>query len=176
MTDIAELERRISAALDRIRKGVDQMGASHVAEAPGNQDDAPSPDSGDSAWKTARIAQLEAQIADEKSVTAQLEERIRVLKDRQDGQATQLAGQNEQVRDRLVQCEAEIEALRQTNADLRELTQKLRTAMEQGLANPELVNRALQAELDALRAVRAADAAELDAVIGELKPLIEEAN
>ena len=44
------------------------------------------------------------------------------------------------------------------------------------LALPETINRALIAEVDALRAQRSADAAEVDAILSELKPMIEEAS
>ncbi len=50
----------------------------------------------------------------------------------------------------------------------------LREAVADEQVSPELVNSALKAELDALRAVRAADRAEIDAIVGELQPLIAE--
>ena len=43
-----------------------------------------------------------------------------------------------------------------------------------GLA-PGMIDTALAAEIDALQALRAADAAEVDMILAELKPLIAEA-
>lgn len=185
MTEIAELERRITAAMDRIQRGVARVAA------------APALSGGPSAAPAdqARIAELEAQLKDERTVTAQLEERVRALKERSDGQtsATEMSAALTQaatkareeaeaaantsltrMRNHLGDAETEIENLRRSNADLRDLLARLRSAMEEGLPSVELVNRAMKAELDALRATRAADRAELDAVIDELRPLIEE--
>jgi hypothetical protein len=41
------------------------------------------------------------------------------------------------------------------------------------VSEPHLVNKAMLAELEALRATRSADAAEMDAILEELTPIIE---
>lgn len=161
MAEIAELESRITAALDRIMAGVGAMSA--VRAQPAQTGDDP------------QVAGLLAQLAEEKTVTAQLEERVRALKDRQDGQMANLKAREEQGRARLASVDRDIQKLRQANAELRANNVKLREALATGIAEPELINKAMAAELDALRALRAADAAEVDLVIDALTPIIEEA-
>ena len=60
-----------------------------------------------------------------------------------------------------------------TNVQLREMNGKLRDAVTNGLA-PELLDAAIATELNALQTQRSADAAEVDAILDLLKPLIEE--
>ena len=72
MSDIDELQRRITAAMDRVAGGLDQLGANS---------------GGDS-------AALEQALEEEKLANAQLAERVRVLNQRQEGElaaATQMA-------------------------------------------------------------------------------------
>ena len=73
------------------------------------------------------------------------------------------------------ELDAQINRLRASNADLRDMTAQLRSAAADGAVNAELINRAALAEVEALAAQRSADAAEMDAIITELKPLIERA-
>lgn len=54
------------------------------------------------------------------------------------------------------------------------LIAELRAAAEQGVSDADLVNRAVVAELDALRQARAEDLAELQALVAELDPVLEE--
>jgi len=51
----------------------------------------------------------------------------------------------------------------------------LRTANEAGVGEPHLINKAMMAELEALRASRATDVAEADAILGALTPLVAKA-
>jgi chromosome segregation ATPase len=154
MDDVAELQSRITAALDRIRSGLDNIGdASANAE--------PSPE-------------LLAQLDDERLANAQLEERVRALKNRQDGKISDLEARVAAQKAQLVTLDGELQKLRASQADLRELTRQLRDAAMAGVAQPELINRATMAELDAITAQRDADAAEVDAILSELKPLLSE--
>ena len=68
----------------------------------------------------------------------------------------------------------ELGRMKSTSVQLRETNRALREAAERGVSDPQLVNKSLQAELDALRAARAAEVAELDGILAELKPLIGE--
>ncbi|NCO87388.1 MAG: hypothetical protein GW886_12240, partial [Rhodobacterales bacterium] len=131
-------------------------------------------DSGAALAAQETILALEMRLVDEQAVNAQLEERVRALKDRQDTRMAALDAQIAGQRQAIAALDQELQALRQSNADLRDLNAQLRAAAEDGVAEPELINRAVMAELDALRATRAADVAELDAVITALKPLITE--
>lgn len=68
--------------------------------------------------------------------------------------------------------DAELQKLRTSNADLRDMNAKLRAAAADGMSQPELLNRALMAEVDALETQRSADATEVDAILAELKSLV----
>ena len=150
MSDISLLESRITAALDRIRQGLDAAGGQAAAD-PG----------------------LQTALDEERAQNAELVERVRVLKERQDTQVATLTLRAETQSKHLMKLDEELQQLRASNVQLRELNAKLRDAVTKGLA-PELNNAAVAAELEALNAQRSADAAEVDAILDELKPLIEE--
>lgn len=150
MSDISALESRITAALDRIRLGVDAQ-SFH-----GGGTDA-----------------LNAALENERAANVELIERVRVLKDRQDSQVAALSARVEKQRAQLIAYDAQIQNLRASNSQLREANTLLREAMTEGLA-PELVDMAISAEITALQAQRTAEATEIEAILAELKPLIEE--
>jgi hypothetical protein len=70
--------------------------------------------------------------------------------------------------------DAELQRLQAVNADLRAVATEMRRALQDEVADPELVNRAAIAELDALRAARDADRVEVEAILTELVPLMGE--
>jgi len=153
MSDIDELQRRITAAMDRVASGLDQLGANS---------------SGNS-------ARLEQALEEEKSANAELTERVRVLNQRQEGElaaATQMA---EAANARMAELDEKIQRVRKANDGLRELNDALRVANEVGVGEPHLINKSMMAELEALRAARAVDVSEVTAIIEALTPLINEA-
>ena len=85
------------------------------------------------------------------------------------------APSNEELYKLVMGLKAEQEKLREENAVLRDVSENLRKAAEADGIDATMINRAMQAELDALRALRAAEAAEVATILAELKPLIEEA-
>jgi hypothetical protein len=158
MSDIAALEGRITAALDRIREGVARHSVAVAVEVP-----------------LADTDELRTQLNEERTANAQLEDRVRTLKDRQDGAISDLEGRAASHAAILAAMEAEVQRLRTSNAELRDMTAQLRSAAADGATAPELINRATIAEVEALQAQRASEAAEMDAIVSSLKPLIEEA-
>jgi DNA repair exonuclease SbcCD ATPase subunit len=153
MSDIDELQRRITAAMDRVASGLDQLGAN-------SSDDS---------------ARLEQALEEEKSVNAELTERARVLNQRQEVElaaATQMA---EAANARMAELDEKIQRVRKANDGLRELNDALRVANEAGVGEPHLINKSMMAELEALRAARAVDVSEVTAIIEALTPLINEA-
>lgn len=158
MSDLAEYERRISAALEAIGAGVEALAK-------------PAPDQGSA---EAELVDLRAKLEEEKVANAQLEERVRKLKRRKDrdaaGQAEVLDAQNAKI----ASIDKELQHLRQVNGQLRDTVAKLRDANSEGVAEPHLINKTMLTELEALRAVQAADAAEVDAILEELAPLMKE--
>lgn len=155
MSEINELERRITKALDRIRDGI------ATGESGNRQSD--------------ESAALKAQLDEERTVNAQLEERIRALKERHAAEIEALASANSGAEARHADLEKALDQLRQANEALRDNNAALRAALSDGVADADMINDALQAELDALSAQQAADAAEVDAILTELKPIVQEA-
>jgi chromosome segregation ATPase len=152
MSDWTEFDGRIARALERIRSGLASQ----------NEAD------------PARVAALTAALEDERAANAQLEERVRQLKDRQDSRVAALEASLAEARGQIARLDQAGQGLAQANAELRAAVGALRQAMTEGLADPELVNRAILAELESLRALRAADRAEIDAILGELAPHLAE--
>ena len=149
MSDISTLEGRITTALDRIRQGIADKDARDGDE------------------------ELRAALETERATNAELVARVRALKDRQDTQVASLTERVEKQRAQLAAYDAQLQTLRASNVQMREINTKLREAVTEGLA-PELVNAAIAAELQALHDQRNAEATEIDAILSELKPLVEE--
>jgi len=158
MTDVTQLEQRISVAMDRIERGLGVM-AEQAADA----------DTG------ADAAGLAVQLDEERSANAQLEERVKALKERQDTKINELEKRVAAQRDQMAALDTELQRLRASSADMREVNAQLRAAAMDGVAEPELINRAMMAEVEALSAQRASESAEVDAILKELKPLLKEA-
>lgn len=163
MSDIAELERRISAALARIDAGVEALAAVTPAEA------AP-----DVAGDEAEIARLAQALEEERTANAQLTERVRAIREKQESTIGALEKTVERLAGQIDAAEAEIGRLKQTNEDLTETIRALRATAVAGLAEPDLINRSMMTELEAMRAARAAEIAEMNGILAELKPLIGE--
>lgn len=165
MQDITELEKRITAALERIGKGMDRLAAqprpaSPSALAPSGQ--APAAD-----------AALRAQLEEEKALTAQLHARLRAAKERE------AKGDLQEKLDRLTQeldvKGLELQRMRRVNASLREQLEALRTAAASGVTEPHLINKAMATELETLRATRLTEIAEMDEILAALEPHLTEA-
>ena len=156
MTDISEFEQRISTALDRIGQGLSSLNA-HAAP------------TGDDADRAAMQTALDA----EQEAVAQLEERVRELNRKKEHLANVLETQKHDVREQMAKKDGDIQRLEKVNAQLRDNNRALREANETGVGEPELINAAMATELESLRNSRNGDRAELDAILTELKPLVE---
>ncbi|WP_019955236.1 hypothetical protein [Yoonia vestfoldensis] len=151
MSDVLELGNRITVALDRIRRGVEAQGKADAAES--SLFDALQAERAQNAALMAQITELQStQGAGDGDLTRRLET-----------QAAQLQA-----------MDGHLQRLRAATQQLRDLNGQLRHALTAGL-DPALIDSALAAEVEALQALRAADAAEVDAILAELKPLVEEA-
>jgi len=157
MSDIVELERRIGAALDRIAR---------VAEQAMRR---PEPAAG-----AEEIARLRAALEAERSANARLNERVNAIKDRQDGTVTQMDRKLARLADQLDIQGLELQRLRKANLALVEANRALTEQLDARVPDPAVLNRALSAELEALRADRRAEMAELEDVLGALAPLVAE--
>jgi type IV secretory pathway VirB10-like protein len=182
-SDIAELERRITAALGRIGAGVDkwQVAAPDVAVELAKPADE-GPDSGQAsdeiiAALTAKNAALESALDAEKEKVAQLTEQLKSTKAREP--AAPAPGPNDAKVEKLTQQldvqGLELQRMRKSTVQLREHLRVLHEAAADNLADPQMINKAMLAELESLRATRHTETAEMDEILAELKPLIEEA-
>ncbi len=157
MHSLDELEQRLATALDRIGKGLEEL--PKVA--------APTATAADT-------SDLQTALDDERMLTAQLNERLRAVKEKDTQSQAQFTAKIDQMAQQLDTQGAELKRMRNTTVQLREVLRILRDASAAGVADPHLVNRAMQAELEALRATRMTEVAEMDEILAELAPLIEE--
>jgi chromosome segregation ATPase len=152
-----ELERRIAAALDRIGQGIEGLSAPNAPVAT---------DGG--------ATEIAVQLEDERMANAQLAERLRLLKDRESQLEAEAEARIARMTRQLDTQAQELQRMRKTVVQLRETLRALHEAATAGLADPALVNRALLAEADALRATRQTELALMDEILEELAPLIPE--
>ena len=171
MTQINELQHRITAALDRVAQGVAKLeeGAAQAVPA------APSEPGID----PAEVARLQDALDEEKLANAQLEERVRKLHEthRQELEAAKAAAAAVPAAP-MVDVSAldlDLQRLRQSNDMLRATNEELRRALAENVGEPHLINKAMLAELEGLRAARSVEAAETRAIIASLTPLLEAA-
>ena len=162
MQDVGELERRISAALERIGRGLDALAAPQEA--------------GDaSPVDTAEIVALRAQLEEERLANAQLQERLRMVKERDAAQQAQMQDRVDKLTRQLDVQGLELQRMRRTTIGLRDQLRQLRQAQAEGVAEPQLINKAMLTELDALRATRLTEMAELDEIAAALDAHLTEA-
>lgn len=161
MSEISALEGRITAALDRIRAGI---AAQHTA--------VPQTVAPDTAGD---LDTLRSQLDEERRANAQLEDRVGAVKLRQEKTVSELEARAASQAGQLIVLSDEIQRLRASNVDLRDLNAQLRSAAADGATSPDLINRATLAEVDALQTQRRSEAAEMDVIVSQLKPLIEDA-
>jgi hypothetical protein len=150
-------EMRLTAALDRLALIHDRLAMADPAPASGE------------------TAALEEALEAERAANEQLEERVRAIKERQEKVVSRLEAEVAGLRAALAERDAAFEGLRAANDRLRANNTALREAILAGVAEPDMVNRAMAHELDGLRAARAADRAEVELILAELRPLVEEA-
>lgn len=158
MTDISELQARLTAALDRIGTGVEALG-----------------DSGAGGNDTGEVEALRAQLDEERTANAQLEERVRSIREKQDTTVGRFSAEVERLTAALAAQEEAASKLARANAELRSNNAALRQAIQDGVAEPHLVNKAMMAELDGLRAAQGADRAEIDGLLGEIEAMLDAA-
>lgn len=180
MQNIAELERRISAALQRIGDGIEGLAAPSpevVAEASAEP----------AADNTATIARLQAELEAERRQTDVLRAQLAAARTSQPAPVTlapvppapvvtdaEAAAQIEKMTKQLDVQGLELHRMRKTVVQLRENLRGMRRAQTANLADPEQINRAMAAEIEAMRVARLSEVAELDEIMAELNPLIGE--
>ena len=169
MIDISELERRILFALERIDRGVDALtiggGIAPLQAA--------APDAVASRDHT-EAGELRSALEAERGANAQLTERVRAIKDKQETIVSDLEKKVGRLTQQLDFAGAELQRQRRLNADLVKANQALSDAARERVIHPELLNTSLMTEIEAMRAARSAEMAEMEEILAELKPLIGE--
>lgn len=159
-SQVADTSEALQLAQERTRQLEDQLAGNGVTAE-------------EAAAKDARIAELEASMEESERVNADLGERLKTLQQTVE-RSTDEATKREQARAMYIEeLDATTQRLKQSNADLSAANADLCAALEAQTADAELINRAMEAELDALRTAREAEAAEVDAVMADIKPIIE---
>ncbi|MFT6273736.1 MAG: chromosome segregation ATPase [Dinoroseobacter sp.] len=178
MSELGELEKRIAEALERIRTGVEGLSA------------APAEDVVSAAEADALAEQLSLVTADLAEATDALAaERTKIS-----GQAAQITEQSGQIGalnaqinglrsdaarhaaqdDEMDAAQAELRTVRASVQELQTANAELRRSALSGVTNPELINRSLAADLEAVQAARLSELRDLDAVLRVLTPVLEE--
>ncbi|MEO0379111.1 MAG: hypothetical protein AAF252_02510 [Pseudomonadota bacterium] len=152
MSEIDALQQRLTAAMDRIAAGTSALGAAQGAD----------------------TAALQTELDDEKTANAQLTERVRKMSEQQEAALAEARAASEATQTRVAAMDLELQRLRKANDQLRDSNAALRTANEEGVGEPHLINKAMMAELESLRAARSADVAEASSILGALGPLLDQ--
>ncbi|WP_375262406.1 hypothetical protein [Palleronia sp.] len=156
MPDITELQQRLAAALDRIEADVEQLARPAPAPEPVPEPEPPTgPDP----------ARLEADLAAERELVQQLEERLKSTRERQEARVAAVEAELETAHGLLAEMEEDRGRLKVVADGLRESCEALRQVNAAHVGDVELVNTAMASEIEALAALRRSDRAELDAVL-----------
>ena len=164
MNDLAELERRISAALTRIGAGIDRLGATPAE---------PSAATG-AGPDTEELARLREQLEAERTTNAQLTARLRAVKARDNKAGAALEQRVAELTRQLDAQGLEAQRMKKNMIQLREALRMLREEAQERV-EAHLINKAMLAELESLRSERAAEAAELAEILSEIGPIVRAA-
>ena len=161
MNELGELEKRIADALERIRSGVEGLSS-------GSAEDMVAASEADALAEqlslvTADLAEASEALAAERAAKAEVEAELDALKNAPSG-----SGGSDAVAD------AELRTLRVSVQELQTANAELRRSALTGVTDPELNNRNLAADLEAVQAARLAELRDLDAILKTLTPVIEE--
>ncbi|MDD8024645.1 MAG: hypothetical protein PHX82_16235 [Paracoccaceae bacterium] len=123
-----------------------------------------------SAAQEAELAHLREALEAERVANAQLSERVRAIREKQETTLSTLEKRLAQATRSFEAAQAEVARLKRANTDLAESNRAL---LDSGTdLAPHLINRAMQAELEALRAARAAEVKELNDILGSIEPIL----
>ena len=161
MGELGELEKRIADALERIRSGVEGLSS-------GSSEDMVAASEADALAEqlslvTADLAEASEALAAERASKAEVQAELDALKATSSG-----AGNGDAA------LEAELRTLQASVQELQTANAELRRSALTGVTDPDLINRSLAADLEAVQAARMAELRDLDAILKTLDPVIEE--
>lgn len=172
MSDLAPVERRLAAALDRI--------ARHAEKAPKARGSVfglgPRAEAQPDPEQVALTNSLREALEKERAANAQLSERVHQVKQRQETTIAQLERRLARLTEQLDLQSLEMLRLKKANARLIEANTSLREAQVEAFPDATLINKSISAELEALQAERRAEMAEMEEILSELKPLVSAEN
>ncbi|UWQ93094.1 hypothetical protein K3727_10085 [Rhodobacteraceae bacterium M382] len=185
----AQLEERLKTIKAKHQAEIDALNA-QTAEAEPQPDAAPTAEAeaeleglrSDLELQAGRIEELNQEVASLKGAAQEKQGQIDAVTQERDQlvariegmEAEQSTGADAQSAE-IVALDADLQRLRQANEQLRQTNAALREANEAGVGEPDLINKAMLAELEGLRATQAADAAEVGAVMTKLNTLLSNA-
>lgn len=167
MQDIQDHERRLSVALSRISAAVQRLSEPLPAAQQAQLTEF------DSASEV-EIAQLGRALEETRAENEAMRAYIEAELTRASG-APALEGKIAALTAQLDGQGLEVQRLRMVNVQLREALRGLREALEGGVADAGQINRAMQAELDAMRTARQIEGSEIDMLLDALEPLVSDA-
>lgn len=153
MSEFAELEQRLMAALDRIEAAADKSPAQGGVDPEEMNRLKAALDDAERARETAE-AQLHELRAQHSQTFDQLEESLNAQ------------------RKTTTALDSELQRLRQVNKLLEDNNRALRQACETGQVDAALINQAMLAELESMRTQRATEKAEIEAAMAAIEPLL----
>ncbi|MEM9349426.1 MAG: hypothetical protein AAGA47_04135 [Pseudomonadota bacterium] len=162
--DIEGLEARMTAALTRIEVGLSRL-SSEVA--------LPDADTETNGERSEEIATLEAKLEEERTANEQLEQRVQQIRKRQEQRMAGYEDEVKMLKEQLAASEGQAAKLRRSSEDMRQALEALQSSAADNVPDAHMINRAMMAELTALRTERAADAEEIGALVSALEPLLE---
>ena len=162
MGQLEELEGRIAAAFARIAAGVEALEAQRAEDAAVAGDAAAAQDPG-----------LQEALDNERATNSQLMARLREVSDQRSATETALRAEVEALTRSLDAQGLDVQRLSATVSQLREDLRRLREGAEQGVVDPSLINRAMLAELEALRSTRVAEANEMTDILSALGGVLQ---
>lgn len=172
MQDIQDHERRLSVALSRISAAVQRLSEPMPAAQQAQLTEF------DSASEV-EIAQLGRALEEVRAENEAMRHYIEAELNRADqAPVVDSAALDSKVAALTAQLDGqglEVQRLRMVNVQLREALRGLREALEGGVADAGQINRAMQAELDALRTARQIDGSEIDMLLDALEPIVTDA-
>lgn len=160
MSDITELERRITAALDHIGQKIEAYSIPEPVAAPADVSDELAAEREANSQLTARNTELNEQLAAQTKSADAIENKF----------SERVSRLRQQVSD----LDHTISKLRRINQQLRDNNDALRTANAEGSSEPHLINQSMMNEVESLRAAQSADQAEMETVRDELERILKE--
>lgn len=174
MTELAELEKRIAEAMERIRSGIEGLHTPPAEDmVPATEADALA---GQLSSVSSDLTEATEALEAERARTAELEAALAEAQSENAALATQVAQAAPDMSQDLAATEAELRTLRSAMEELQTANAALRQAALTQVTEPELINRSLAADLEAVQAARLAELRDIDAILATLDPIIEGAS